>query len=283
MSFLMKNPRHEWRGIKPHDKGAVAFHASVRVEQTLLLAGMAAGLLVFILAGCPILPDDNGETMQSAISLNLNTWAVGELAVDKAQWFQFTATAAVQYIHIVRGTVSRLYVQLYDRAGVEIGDPYTYHQSSGTYDRLNLSNGKKYYLKVSASDSGAYKIAFTESADLTPDTVAAMASAPALNPDTWEQNELTVGEEHWYTFTATAETQYIHVFYGTLTDLYLQLYNSEGEKQGDSYRLSNKEAYKAYSLIFTIGAVYYLKVWPYSSSGSGSYKVAFNTSANPPS
>jgi hypothetical protein len=32
----------------------------------------------------------------------------------------------------------------------------------------------------------------------------------------------------------------------------------------------------------TIGQVYYIRVWPYSSSDSGNYKLAFNTSNIPP-
>jgi hypothetical protein len=36
------------------------------------------------------------------------------------------------------------------------------------------------------------------------------------------------------------------------------------------------------SLLITTGAEYYLKVWPYAGSGSGSYEIAFNTSTTPP-
>ncbi|MDR0708504.1 MAG: hypothetical protein LBF77_00375, partial [Spirochaetaceae bacterium] len=75
--------------------------------------GMLAGLTVFILAGCQW-TNENGETMDSAIQLTLNTWENGELAANGERWYKFTATAPVQYVHIVYGTVDTLYIQLHD-------------------------------------------------------------------------------------------------------------------------------------------------------------------------
>ena len=243
--------------------------------------GVLSGLLICILAGCPETPVVDGKTMESAIALVVNRGEVGELDEHEAYWYEFTATANTQYIHVELTTVSILYVQLHDSDGKEIGGLYTYQQGSNTYRQLTISKGKKYYLKVWTSDSGFYKITFTESADLTPNIAAEMASAMPLDVDTWKRNEIAIGEAHWYRFTATADTQYIHIVYGTLRDLYVQVYESDGKKLGDSYNFSQYIEYV--SLLPDSGKVYYLKVWPYSSYDSGTYKIAFNTSRTPPS
>jgi hypothetical protein len=243
--------------------------------------GSLAGLLVCILAGCE-LTNDNGATRESAIPLRLNTWADGELAADGERWYQFTATAQAQYIHIVRGTVDTLYVQLHDGAGNEIGEPYAHTPYSGTYKKLDLTSGKTYYLKLSSPAGGAYKIAFTELAEVTPDTAAAMASATTLSADTWVSGELTRGGEHWYRFTATAETQYIHIVRGTVSSLYVEARNDAGKPLGTYTYSPYLPAYNSLLLTSGRGRVYYLKVWT-EDSGSRPYKIAFNTSADAPS
>ncbi|MDR0644087.1 MAG: hypothetical protein LBG05_04100 [Treponema sp.] len=243
------------------------------------LAGMMSGLLALILAACSAMIVVDGETMDSAITLTLGRWEGGKLNKSEERWYEFTATANIQYIHAERGTVDKLYVQLHDSYGDPIGNSYTYTKDSYTYTELPVTKDKKYYLKVQVSNSGGYKIRFTESAD--PDISEEMASATPLITDTWTRNELAIGGEHWYTFTATADTHYIHVLYGTLRDLYVQVYESGGKPLGDEpYNFDTNGEYA--SLLITTGVEYYLKVRPYADSGSGSYEIAFNTSTTPP-
>ncbi|MDR2433938.1 MAG: hypothetical protein LBD47_05165 [Treponema sp.] len=234
-------------------------------------------MLAGILASCSGVAGDRGETRASAIPLTLNTWAAGELATEGEQWFKFTATAGRQYIHILRGTAKQLYLQVYDPQGSEIGSPYVWNQER-EYADLSLSKGGVYYLKTSSSTGGTYQIGFTESAEVSPDTAVVMASAPGLTADVWALNDLAAGEEQWFKFTATAGTQYIHVVYGTLRDLSVQVYDAMGNKLGDPYAFNRNGEYA--SLLVIRGEVYYLKVWPVS--GSGSYKIAFNTSTAAP-
>ncbi|MDR0758640.1 MAG: hypothetical protein LBF74_00810, partial [Treponema sp.] len=242
-------------------------------ENKFLTGGMLAGLLAGILAGCEWTPvNTDGETMQSAIPLALNTWADGELAAGGKQWFKFTATAGSQYIHVAYGTFQDVYVQLYDRAGSEVGSPYTFEPNGG-YTGLSVTKGRVYYLMASSSSGGTYKIAFTESAEVTPDIAAEMASAAALAAGVWARNDLAAGGRQWFKFTATAETLYIHVVYGTLRDMYVQLHDNAGRKMGDPYAFNQNGDYA--SLLVDRGNEYYLEVWP--GSGRGSYKIAFNT------
>lgn len=254
----------------------------VRMKEAIMkgnkTGGMLAGLLVCILAGCEWTEvNNNGETMQAAIPLALNTWARGELVPGGAQWYRFTATAGTQYIHVAHGTLPNVYVQLYDRAGNAIGDLHAFDHG-GEYAGLSVTTGKVYYLMASSSAGGTYKIAFTESPEVTPDTMAEMASAATLAAGVWSRKDLAAGGRQWFQFTATAGTQYIHVVYGTLRDMYVQVYDGAGKKMGDPYAF-NQNGYYA-SLLVDRGSNYYLMVWP--ASGGGSYKIAFNTSVTAP-
>jgi hypothetical protein len=255
-----------------------------------VLGIIAIGAVIgFGLTGCPTNEEDeeeDGGSKISAIDLTLNEWANGQIVQGGEQWFKFTATTGSQYIHVYHGTLRDLYVQLHDSAGKAVGGSTNFYSygSLGKYVNLSVTSGRVYYLKVwpsSSSSSGTYKIAFTASV-VTPDEIAAMASAPTLTADTWEQKQLAVGGEHWFKFTATAGTQYIHVYRGTLRDLYVQLRDSSGNAMGGSTNFYGSPDSKYVNLLVTSGAVYYLRVWPYSSSDSGSYKIGFNTSTTAP-
>jgi hypothetical protein len=194
-----------------------------------------------------------------------------------SHWYKFTATAANQYIHFAPGTLTNLYVQLRNSAGNKSGSSVSL-SSYTSYTALSIGN--VYYIEVwPYSGGGTYKIGFTTSAEITPDTVAAMASATQLTLNTWTNGELTVDGSYWYKFTATTANQYIHFAPGTLTYLYAQLYDSGGNTSGSRVLLYSSGTYTSTSVIS--GNVYYIKVTPYS--GTGTYKIGFNTSTTPPS
>jgi hypothetical protein len=142
---------------------------------------LALGL---VLTGCEVIPEEDlensgnsedggnsegGDDKKSGIPLTLDTWAAGTLAAGGEQWFQFTATAANQYIHIARGTLTGVNIQLYNSAGNEFGSSYTiYEYSSNQYINLSVTSGSVYYIAVwpYSSRSGEYKIGFNT--DSTP-------------------------------------------------------------------------------------------------------------------
>jgi hypothetical protein len=235
------------------------------------------------LTGCLMEEEEDGEAKISAIELTLNEWANGQIVQDGEQWFKFTATTASQYIHVYRGTLRDLYVQLHDGAGNAVGGSTNFWGSNNSqYASLSVTSGKVYYLKVypSGSGSGTYKIAFTASV-VTPDEIAAMASAAVLTFNTWAADQLAAGEERWFKFTATAGTQFIHVYRGTLRDLYVQLHDGAGNVMGGSTNFWGSNNSQYVSLLVTSGTVYHLQVYP-SGSGSGTYKIAFNTATTAP-
>jgi hypothetical protein len=171
-----------------------------------MLAIVAASVLVF--AGCDDGNKNNnnnnngGGSDTQKTELALNTWTQGELALGGEQWFKFTATADTQYIHVAFGTLTSLYVQLYNSAGNVsgaekiIGYPYT-----STCDSWSVSSGNTYSVKVRPSSygsgSGSYKIGFTTSSDVSPGTVASMASATSLTVNSWTNGELAKNGVQW--------------------------------------------------------------------------------------
>ena len=86
----------------------------------------------------------------------------------------------------------------------------------------------------------------------------------------------------WFTFTATAFTQYIHVSFGKSTyqikNMYVEIYDSNGEAVGNNTNMNSSTHSTSRSL--TSGQKYYIKVW--NSERSLLYQITFNTSSTPP-
>jgi hypothetical protein len=248
-------------------------------KTTALLAAAA------IFAGCSTSVED-GATRGNAIPLTENTWADGGITQTREeQWFTFTATAGTHYLHVSFGTLTHLYIQVYDNGNNPVGDRTDFGGSGSGYTALTVTSGKAYYIKVipySGSGGGTYLIAFNTmpSPPLPPGTLTA---AVMLAENAWTSGTITSSNnEQWFRFTATAATQYIHVNFGTLTDLYVQLYDHNGSAPGNRTRLQNNNYNRYTSVAVTSGQVCYIKVTPYSGSGGGTYLIAFNTSTTAP-
>jgi predicted RNA-binding protein with TRAM domain len=255
----------------------------------------AALVLGLVLAGCTITEDPDADGDKDKVSpptnyttLTDNTWTTGDIIEEGGvQWFMFTATASTQYIHIAFGTIKDyrgLYVQLYNSAGVSVSSQ-THLDSSTKSISQPVTSGNVYYVKVqarSSSDTGTFRIGFNIYSNWTP------GSFPPVNPttltaSTWADGDIaTAGGDQWFTFTATASPQYIHVAFGTIKDyrgLYVQLYNSAGVSASSQTNLDSSTKYISYPV--TNGTTYLVRVQAYSSD-TGTYKIAFNTSDTAP-
>jgi len=222
----------------------------------------------------------------SAIALSTTTWTDGSITTAGGeQWFKFTASAtASQNIFLQGGSLTSVYVRLYDGSGLLIG-AMTNLDSDSSYSNIGTSrdvtNGSEYYIRVTpyntsgTNSSGTYKIGLTIPA-------ATVTSMPTVN--TWYTGSITTGGEQWFKFTATATTQYIHFQPGTgtggLTDVYVQLYTTTGGYTGARTNLYGTSLNTSRSL--TVGTEYYIRIRPYYSTGSGTYKIGFNTSSTAP-
>ncbi|WP_461246143.1 hypothetical protein [Treponema sp. R6D11] len=225
-----------------------------------------------------------GDSKETAIPLTLNTWANGNLlTLSDVQWFSFTATASTQYIYVNNGTSTTLLVQVYDSNNTAVGEATQFPRYT-KYISMSLTPGQTYYIKVSTSYSignstCTYKIGFNTSWVPPPGAIQ-------LTLDTWTDGNLpTSSDEQWFSFTATASTQYIHVNYGMMTSLYVQVYNSSGTTVGSETQLLSSitaTLSKYTSLSVTSGQTYYIRVRLYPNSGSGTYKIGFTEGFYPP-
>jgi hypothetical protein len=210
------------------------------------------------------------------IPLTENQWADGRIpTAGGLQFFSFTATASTQYIHFSGGTLTSVYVQVYDSNGTTTVGGSSNLYSSTTSTSLTLTSGQTYYIRVrpSGSSSGTYRIMFN---------VFPTMPIP-LTENVWADGNIpTSGGEQWFTFTATAATQYIQFdSSGTLKDVNVQVYASNGTTTvGSETRLYGSGSTTRTSRTLTSGQTYYIKVTPYNSSDSGTYRIAFNASSN---
>jgi len=214
-------------------------------------------------------------------ALTANTWTNGNITTTtREQWFKFTATSSSHYIHVNVGTLTNLYVQVYGPTGT-VGTQATY-SSSVKSNSWSLTSQTTYYIKVTPNNTtstGTFQIAFNT---LSTPPLTLPTNATELTAGTWTDGSITASTgEQWFKFTATASSQYIHVNFGTLTSLYVQLYNTDSVTVGTQASISTGSDNKYISRTVTSGNTYYIHVTPYSTGGAGTYKITFNTSSTP--
>jgi len=221
------------------------------------------------------------------IQLTADTWADDLFNSSDIQWFRFNANASTQYIHVNFGTLTDLYVQVYDASGSLIGSESRLYGSTKSITR-SVNSGQVYYIKVRPnSSSGTYQIGFSK------DSSTKYLNAIQLTVDNWEDDNLhNSTDEQWFKFTATAAKQYFHVY---LISTYAgdkvvaQVYDSNGSKVGGSYTFLKSSTNLngnsiQFSQVVNIGEEYYLQAIPtFNTSFGGKYKIGFNGFIVPPS
>ena len=269
-----------------------------------ILSGILVfGLAVFLfLTGCEFDATSDGVPMSArnnATELTANVWSDGAVVSDGAQWFKFTATASTQYLHVTFGTMNDMNIQLHSNSGIALGNAQRLRGILGeNILSLSVSSGQTYYVRVTSgtgisytlgSTTGTFKMTFN-SVTHRPGT---FDEAVGLSSGVWENGNVLTDGEQWYKFTATAGTQYLHVAFGTMNDITVQLYTDSGDALGNAQILQSHNSYntnyRSYiSLLVSGGQVYYLRVTPGSSSFSvnisstGTYRIAFNASETAP-
>jgi len=216
---------------------------------------------------------------ENVITLTENTWSDGNIATSSGeQWFKFTATATPQYIHYNAGTMSLVYVQIYDATGTRIKDRTSL--SGNISQAVTIDN--VYYIKVtpySSSYSGSYQIGFTTSTTKPSLVVLPTENVTTLTAGVWADGNIpTSSDVQWFKFTANSNPQYIHFSRNTMNSAYVQLYDNNGATVGDNNLMVSSDKK---SLTVTINNVYYIKVTSFNSS-YGTYQIAINTSNTPP-
>jgi len=225
-----------------------------------------------------------GGNSTSAIALTENKWADGNIAASSdEQWFKFTATAKLQYIHFEPGTLTDVNVQVYESDGTTAVGSSAFLSSYNAYTSLAVTSGSVYYIKVTpdTNSGGAYKITFAASGIPPAMTITLPTTGvTTLTLNTWANGNIAASSgEQWFKFTATAATQYIHFELGTLDEINIQLYDSTGTTVGN--RINLYDSRPSIPRAITSGSTYYIKVTP-KPNGSGAYKISFNASSTAP-
>jgi hypothetical protein len=98
-----------------------------------------------------------------------------------------------------------------------------------------------------------------------------------LTENQWADGNIAASDgQQWFTFTAAASVQYIHINYGTLRNLYVQVYDSNGSSVGSDTNFDPSFSYVSKTL--KSGQKYYIKVWPNVEGYRGFYQIGFSTS-----
>jgi hypothetical protein len=212
-------------------------------------------------------------------TLTADTWASGNIATSGGeQWFTFTATAETQYIHFEDGTLSNVYVQLYDSNGSRVGTRSNLYANAYFSTSRTLTIGNVYYIKVTPYSSyGTYRIGFNATSG-SPSVTLPTADVTTLTANTWANGSISVNGVQWFKFTATDATQYIHFAPGSMDNVNVQLYDSNGKGVEGGANLHSDNL--SISRTLTVGSVYYIKV-RYGGYG-GTYRIAFNASSTQP-
>ena len=112
-----------------------------------------------------------------------------------------------------------------------------------------------------------------------PITIPPTSHTPLIS-GTWANGNFTSSiREQYFSFTATASQHYIHFKPGNVDDVYVEIYNSNGNRVGDRENLYG--SYLSYSWTLTSGQTYYIRVRPYYDD-NGNYQIAFNSSSISP-
>jgi len=149
----------------------------------------------------------------------------------------------------------------------------------------NATQAGTVYLKVTSNASstatGTFGVVYTADNATRPVIPFDPPDATALTEGVWAAGNIpTSSGQQWFSFTATTTgSQYIHASFGTLSDLYVQVYDNSGSTVSSETNLWSGA--RNTSRTVTSGQEYYVRVRPYGS-GSGDYKIAFNTSSTAP-
>ncbi|MDR2576392.1 MAG: hypothetical protein LBC52_08135 [Treponema sp.] len=229
----------------------------------------------------PVLPE---KFPSDATVLSENTWADGNIPAENGeQWFKFTATASVQYIHFVFNTLQSIDIQLFSGKGYKFGSRTNVNglrEYVKNTPREDLTVGQEYYIQVLPAyspDSGTYRIAFNASETEPVITVTLPSNAARLAVGSWTDANMPESmEDQWFRFTATDAAHYLHFniadsLYLLSLGIYFQLYDSVGNAIGN-YPTS------PWNLI--TGQEYYLKILTFI--GSGQFQIAVTASSTKP-
>jgi hypothetical protein len=254
---------------------------------------LAIIVLVFAFIACndgtdsnqKITPPSIGSSKETAIQLTLDTWTIRELTTENEQWFKFIATADPQYLHINLITLVFVQIQLYDHEGISLKSQAYIGSGILVNFSQNVTVGQTYYIKIGGviedigwigGNEGIFKIAFNTS-DTPPAIQLPTTGITELILNTWVMPESSINGELWFYFTATTDTQYIHINIGSVT-CYVQLYDNSGNALCNNIYARVLDSANYISQTVTVGQIYYFK----ATTSSTAFQLGLTESDIPP-
>ena len=202
----------------------------------------------------------------------------GSVTHGNVRWFRFTATKATQFVHWMAGGASVFFsVYVFDNNGAPV-ETETNHFSASSI-RVPLVIGQEYYIRmqliVSGASGGQYTIRLTTS------FVSPLDAVIELWEDAMEGPHILSGDpamhRQWFRFTATAETQFIHISSHVGNSQRVRLFDANGFPVGAEVAIHDGGYL---SRPVTIGRAYYVQI--IRTFGGNMIWVGFNASATPP-
>jgi hypothetical protein len=229
----------------------------------------------------------------TATPLTAGVWTDGSLTSSiREAWYSFSVTSGIAYrvwwnesgdygdgSKTLNVTASAWYSN-----GNNIFEGVTSAWYSTTESSFTPAANGTVYVKItpysSTTATGTFAITYNADSATMPPVLINPVSPTALTVDEWANGNITTsGGQQWFSFTATAVTQYIYVIFGTLNDFYVQVYTSNGSLVVDKNMYSNTRSANG---TLVEGQEYYIKVRPYSSTGSGNYQITFSAASTAP-
>jgi len=223
----------------------------------------------------------------SPATLTSGTWVDGSIASGTGgeMWYTINAAGGQTYYlwwnDSSQGNglkTSNVYVTVFSNDGTALM-PSADSGWNTPQPFIPTSSGNVYIrVSVNSNSTGTFGIAYNI-VNTKPDVPP--PSATGLTVDQWiSGNILAAGGEQWFSFTATAATQYIHFTVGTLSSINIQLYDSNVNSVGSQTNLNNTT--RNINRSVTEGQTYYIRVRSTSPTGNGTYQIAFNDSSTAP-
>jgi hypothetical protein len=105
-----------------------------------------------------------------------------------------------------------------------------------------------------------------------------------LYEDSFAKGEVAKDSEQWFSFyAASTGTYYIYVIFDTLECLTVRVFDPTDYPVGGEANLWERRDDWSFSRELTKTGTYRIRVEPYYSGDSGTYRIGFNKTATPPS
>jgi len=222
-----------------------------------------------------IVPGNNSNWPPDIVTiLTENQWNEGNIPrPDDEQWFSFTATASIQYIHAEFGTLTDIWISLYDSNGYDMRHGGGNAEFIANFNLfLEVIPEQTYYILVRPFEnkSGSYRITF-KSTIIHPDSAT-------LVEDQWLDGNISqLGGFQWFGFNAAASEYYIHFTHNTQSYISMAICDSNGDELYEMIYMNG--IYVTQTL--NVGQDYYIRIVS-NEKNSGKCRLVISSSIIPP-